>query len=341
MYHHNMFMKKNLLLFFVILVAILAFVATTKGSFFYDNENTHLSQKESQLIITTESVPVLYPHEHKVEDSVFNSDHHIRAISDTLVIQEDIWVTRFETVLENAPMAVLHHAGIILPGQKKRICPNSIRGREIFSVTPDMAASPIEFREPYGVFLPKGTSILLGALFHNPMQPFGPGEAYKDVSVSVVMDIQKDSPTIQKKPLEYYRMHVDDISCPGVVEEEVFIVPPGIEHFVKEGEERNDLNSSRYTFSRSGTLVYMISHLHPWEGGEEVDVYLNGKQVTALVPVRTSSELWSWIIPHVPSVSTRVNPGDTLSITATYSNPNPVPVVGAMGMLVFYFAPDE
>ena len=300
-----------------------------------------LSKKTSQLTIETKPIPILYPHEHKIEDSVFNSDHHIRALSETVIIQEDLWITRFEAVLKNAPMAVLHHAGVILPDEKKRTCPNSIRGREIFAVTPDMAASPVEFEEPYGVFLPKGTSILLGVLFHNPLSPFGPGEAYKDVSVSIIMDIQKDSPAIQKKPLEYYRMHIDDISCPGVVEEEVFVVPPGAKNFVKKGEERNGLNPSRYTFSRSGEVVYMISHLHPWEGGEKLDVYLNGKQIISFIPVHTSSELWSWIIPHISSVSIRVNPGDVLSITATYSNPNPVPIVGAMGMMIFYFAPDD
>lgn len=337
-----LFSGRRIFLLSIVLGVVLGFIAITREDFFdVNNEDAKLSGKTSKIAIETKPVPVLYPHEHKIEDSVFNSDHHIRALSDTVVIQEDLWVTRFEAILKNAPIAVLHHAGIILPDEKKRTCPNSIRGREIFAVTPDMAASPIEFEEPYGVFLPKGTRILLGALFHNPLLPFGPGEAYKDVSVRIVMDVQKDNPSLFKKPLEYYRMHIDDISCPGVVEEEVFEVPAGAEHFVREGEERNGLNPSRYTFSRSGTIIYMFAHLHPLEGGEKVDVFLNGKQLSSFVPDRTSSELWSWIIPHSSSISTRVRPEDVLSITSTYSNPNPIPVVGAMGMLIFYFAPDE
>ena len=164
------FSVRRILLLSIVFVVILSFIAITRESFLYgNNADTQFPNKTSRLTIETKPISILYPHEHKIEDSVFNSDHHIRALSETVIIQEDLWITRFEAVLKNAPMAVLHHAGIILPDKKKRTCPNSIRGREIFAVTPDMAASPIEFEEPYGIFLPKGSSILLGVLFHNPL----------------------------------------------------------------------------------------------------------------------------------------------------------------------------
>lgn len=84
----------------------------------------------------------------------------------------------------------------------------------------------------------------------------------------------------------------------------------------------------------------MGGHLHPWEGGEKVDIFINGELIKSSVPMRTSNNLWSWVTPGYP-VAVSVQPGDEIAIAATYSNPYDIPIIGAMGMLGFYFAPDK
>lgn len=331
-YNHNL--SKYIYPFFAVLVlGMLIFLG-----------NSIKEDKPLQLTIETAPVPILYPHEHELQDSIFDAGHGVWVFSEPIVVQEDTWITKFEVDTGTAPMTVLHHAGIVLPNEPNQICPNSpheIYKKEIFSVTPDMAESPIEFPEPYGIFISKDTPMVLGIMLHNPFPPYGLGEIYYDVSVRVVMDIELDNPSISKKPLEYYRLHIDETPCPGAVYQEVFTVPPFTDNFVKEGGERNGFKPSAFTFTESGEIIYMISHLHPWEGGEQLNVSLNKSNLYTFFPTQLSKELWSWVIPHKRDKVFRVNFGDVLSITSIYSNPEPVPIVGAMGMLVFYFAPDD
>jgi len=337
-------MRVIFLLFLIVIVSTLVFIAVRQGGFYYGAQVSGDIEEAAKLMVKSDTIPILYPHEHKIEDSVGDLDHHIWEFSEPFIVEEDVWITSFELFLENAPLAVVHHAGVAIANEPNQICPNSPHfayKKEIFSVTPDMAASPVVFPEPYGLFLSKGTPLILGVMYHNPLPPFGPGEVYKNVSTGVVMDIQRDNPSLQKKKVEYYRLHIDEFACPGAVYQEVFTVLPHTENFTKHGDVRGEFDSSRYTFSRAGSLLYMVSHLHPWEGGEKLDVFLNKKQIATFLPTRTSSELWSWITPHRTLMSTRVESGEELSITATYSNPNDVSIIGAMGMLVFYFAPDE
>ena len=292
----------------------------------------------SQLIIQADTIPVLSPHEHNVDNSVFDVGHHT-VISKQITVEEDVWVTGFEFVLKNAPQEVLHHAGIYIPDRPNRICPNALYGEEIYPVSSE-TNTPIVFPESYGIFLAKGTQLAAEFMYHNPLPPFGAGEIYKDVSAAIIMSIQKKDSTVVKKSLEYYRIHLDDVPCPGAAREEAFTVPAGAENFVKKSNAGNESDPSRYTFLRSGRIVHSHVHLHPWEGGGKLDVFLNDESITSFVPVRTSSDPWDWDTPH-QQAPIRVKAGDVLSISATYSNPGPVPIRGAMGMFGFYFIPDD
>jgi len=132
-------------------------------------------------------------------------------------------------------------------------------------------------------------------------------------------------------------LRLDDAACKG---REDFVVPAKSGKFIKKGSEDKEFHPARYIFSRPGTIVYMGAHLHLWEGGEKLDVFLNDNLIMTFTPTRTSQEPWSWIIKHTP-LSVRINTGDELSITATYLNNNPVPIGGAMGIMGFGFAPDQ
>jgi len=297
------------------------------------------NESDSKLIIYSKTVPTLYPHAHDIGDSLFDPDHHIRVLSDVLMTQQDFWITSFELVLQNAPSQVVHHAGILIPNEANRTCPNAKYGREIYAASTADVSKPIVFENPYAMFIPKGTPLVLEVLYHNPFEPFGPGEIYENVSASVIMTLQQDDFSSISKTVEYHRIHIEDIPCPGVVDEEVFIVPANTNTFIKESTKDEELDPSFYTFSQSGTITYMGAHFHPWEGQEKLDVFLNNKEIATFLAARVSSELWSWMIPHSQS-SFHVNSGDVISFSTTNSNPNPIPIIGAMGTVVFYFAPD-
>lgn len=321
-----------------IMLMLITLITVMAGVLYLRDARNRSSSDTSELIITTETVPILYPHEHKVDNSVFDLGHHT-VTNKIITISKDTWITGFEFVLENAPQEVLHHAGIFILNKPNRICPNALYGEEVYPVSSE-TNTPIVFSESYGVFLAEGTQLGVEVMYHNPLPPFGAGEIYKNVSSAIVMNVQKSDPAIIKKPLEYYRIHLDDIPCPGAASKEAFTVPAETNNFVKTSDLNNALDPSSYTFSRSGTIAHTHVHLHPWEGGKKLDVFLNDKLVTSFIPVRTSSDPWDWNTPH-QQTSIRVKSGDVLSISATYSNPNPVPIKGAMGMFGFYFLPDE
>lgn len=327
--------------FVVFFVVALVFITATRGSFLSNIKDARHSEETSQLTIETGAMPVLYPHEHKIEDSVSDPSHHLWVSSDILTIEEDLWVTRFELVLKNAAPQVLHHAGIIIPDKPNQICPNASYGEEVYAVGSADVLKPIAFSEPYGLFLSKGTHLSLEVMYHNPLPPFGSGEIYKNISAAVVMDIEKASRGSAKKPVQYYRTHIEDDPCPeGGVHNEVFTIPIGEENFIKKSRQEGKPDPSYYTFSRPGTIVYMGAHFHPWEGQKKLEAFLNEQRVSTFLPTHTSSEEWSWFIEH-SRTSIPVSAGDVLSLSTTNSNLNSVPIIGAMGMIVFYFSPDE
>jgi hypothetical protein len=178
--------------------------------------------------------------------------------------------------------------------------------------------------------------------FQNPMgyfsgrarPPLGPGETYENVSAEIVIDFEKPNTTRRSKPIEFYYLAVKDERCVG---QSVFTVPAHVESYTKTGEPGDN---AHYSFQEDGVVVGMGSHLHAWDGGKRVDVFLNENFIAGFTTQRSSSEPWSWFSPRLfPFL--RVNKGDTISISATYENPSDSPIRGAMGMIGFYFAPND
>jgi hypothetical protein len=84
----------------------------------------------------------------------------------------------------------------------------------------------------------------------------------------------------------------------------------------------------------------MGAHIHAWEGGEKLDVFLNENPLTTFIPKKVSSDPEVWrTLPYIQSVD--LKQGDVLTSTATYSNPYDVPITGAMGMTAFFIHYDE
>jgi len=119
----------------------------------------------------------------------------------------------------------------------------------------------------------------------------------------------------------------------------VFQVPSHSIEFSKKGETIGGLNSAEYIFPQDGTIIHMGGHLHPWEGGESLAVYLNDQSLKEFQPEQISEEPWSWRTAH-SLTSIQVQQGDVVSITANYSNSGAVPILGAMGIVGIFFAPN-
>ncbi|MEX2007999.1 MAG: hypothetical protein WD850_00670 [Candidatus Spechtbacterales bacterium] len=292
----------------------------------------------SKMTIEAERIPLLTPHEHVVGDSLYNPSHHQLVSSDVIVVPEDIWVTGVSFSLTNADAATLHHAILHRLDRSDPVCPN-YAAASVFVFGADGALRQISFTDPYALFLPKDTPLLLQVMLHNPLPPYGPGKEYTNVRPMMTLDVEPATEANNKVPVESYRLHVSDTPCNVTsASGEVFSVPPRTEHFIKKGEEVNGMNSAKVVFPADGTIIGMGAHLHAWEGGEQVDVSVNGNLLETLASEKMSDAPWSWKTAYRYPATIPVRKGDVLSLTATYSNPGPLSIEGAMGMLSVFFA---
>jgi hypothetical protein len=289
-----------------------------------------------QFSVKTNILPKLLPHEHEIRhDSVTDEGHGVTISSPTVLVPEDMWVVGYHTVINHAPYTTLHHNGLWRLDEAHPICPAIAPARHIYVAANDVAQASIEFPESYGMFLPKGTPLVFQAMLHNPLPPLGPGEPYENVSVEVVIEFEKPGATNRVKPLEFFQLALEDAPCDP--KDSVFSVPAGAGVYTKQSK-RDD--NARYTFQDVGVVIALGNHLHAWEGGKSVDVFLNDRAIATLSTQRSSPEPWSWFSPRLfPFLW--INKGDTISISATYENPNDTPIRGAMGMIGFYFSPKD
>lgn len=316
---------------FIVAVFLLIAVLT----FFIYKNNQKLNAEE--IIIKIDTIPELEPHLHTEFDSAGDHGHGILFTSPEYITKKDLWITDIEFELENAPLATLHHAGLVANNEPNQICGKLANyPKEIYAITPDMAEKPLSLPDNYGVFIKKGTPLVMGAMMHNPEPPYGPGETYQNVKASIKITASYE----EKEPIEYYRLFLSDESCPGWSRDEVFIVPPETSSYVKTGSKNERRKHSSITFRQPGKIIYSMSHLHPWEGGEKLEAHLNNELVMNFTPINTDDNLWSWIIPHQKPEDLNFKTNDTLSIKAVYDNPEKHAIRGAMGMLLLYLAYD-
>ncbi len=322
----------------VALVSIGAIKSTRNDADPRDFENTQRLSDDNSAKITlySKTIGTLAPHTHSSLDSILDGGHGevVQLENEGFVINEDTWVTGFRWEIENAPIETLHHFILTRQDKPALLCPNGFSDKEeILTVGSDTLANEFHFPPSYGIFLPKGTPLGLEAIMHNPLPPFGPGGTYKEVRVKVTLFIGEKEQTYT--PVQRVRLSLEDPAC--TPRSSTFDVPAQSTSFVK----KMDSPISKYTFKTAATILLMGAHTHAWEGGERVSVYLNEELLHEFVPKRKNSDPWSWATPATFS-SIRVRAGDTIRITATYSNAHDQPLLNdAMGMIMIAFAPDQ
>ncbi len=316
---------------------IVIFLVLLGGIFFYHLYDVN---KVNKLTITTNPISELPPHPHNPgEDSIEARGHHILTHSDEFITKEDMWIRGFNVNVVNANGNIIHHLYLGRTDKKDSLCPNY--DWQALFVTSEVNMRAQLFFADYGMFIPKGTPLKIFAMLHNPDLPLGPGRKFKKVSAKVTVYYQKNSPFVKHTPVEYHRMHLSDRPCENEEQGEVFAVPSFTPHYTKENSSVNGISTSSYTFPTSGTIIGVGGHFHPFEGGRNVELLLNNRLLYTFTAVEQDSNGWKvWDTPIFPQVF-RVNKNDTISIKANYSNDNPYSVKGAMGMGVFYFAPDN
>ena len=286
----------------------------------------------SRLSIMTTPIEELHTHNHNVGhgDTLASHGHTVDVVSEVFTVPDDMWVTGADLITKNAPQFVIHHIHLVNMSEKDEFCPQL--PQLLFDLGQDSLPSG-EFPEPYGLFLPKGSQLIVTAMLHNPEPPLGLGEEYRNVSVGFKLHVDRFARFHHLKPLSF---HVVALSDQNICNATTFEVPPHSKNFVKASSG----DASTMTLTRGGTIVALGAHIHAWEGGKKLDVFVNDKLVTSFIPKRISETPEVWRTDPYPT-SIRVNPGDRITTAATYDNPFDISEDGPMAMLGVYVSYDQ
>jgi hypothetical protein len=159
---------------------------------------------------------------------------------------------------------------------------------------------------------------------------------YKDVSA--VMTVRGvASGGSRTKPLSIRFLVLSDTSyCNDSPEANTFSIPALRKEYVQQSTTLQGINRGSLTFDGDATLLGFGGHIHAWEGGNALAVYLNNNLLQLITPHQAGAEPWSWKTAPVDR-AVPMKKGDTISLTATYENPNVVPTRGAMGIVGLIF----
>lgn len=314
-------------------VSVFILISIIATGVYLARENTH------SFTIETEVLPYLPPHMHGQGASSFNTAHHFFLRSPTVYTPKDMWVRGMRFSLNGASDTALHHAEFTRRDMRHALCSEN-HGRDLLVVGEDQMYAPfVTFPEGYGVFIPLGTPLHLTAMTHNPMPPLGHGKEYHNVSGEITLTLAKENEVL--RPIEFYALHLAEMPCVGTAQGFTFTVPAQTDSFTfgHTLPQESDLASS-LTFSEAGSIIFMAGHIHGWEGGKYVDVYKNGEHLSRFETKKAENDPYRFDTPFEYS-AIPIEKGDTLAITATYTNPHNMPVSGAMGMLGIFFAPER
>lgn len=306
----------------------------------------HMTHPVTHVRLLTEAVPVLPPHAHELKegtvDSVFDPGHGKMVSSKLYIAPRDMWITDLDVAVAGAPTTVLHHLILFKLGAPNPHCPG-LRDQELFTLGADSPAHT-ELPAPYGIFLKKGEGVYLYGMVHNPEPPRGPGDVYYDVSIG--LDLTVEGGDTRNAPVRFVRLFLDDkpfCDEPTLTEDnraDVFTVPPRSESFVKSADLTDPRDPATYTFKEPGLVLGMGAHMHPMEGGKQVDVFLNEKHLYTFTPQHIPPDPWTWLTSG-RTFAFPVKPGDVLSISSVYTNPHDLPMEDAMGQVVIFFSPER
>lgn len=293
-------------------------------------------QKAKTIRVISNTLPTLAPHEHDDKKNQVGDVGHAEYLYGYATTTEDLWVTDITFSVHNAPMSVVHHSGLFsIADTPDSECPGN-QNIHWYSLRGSDSPSGWTFPRPYGIFLPKGTAMHNLTMLHNARPPAGRGGTYHDVSTEFVLTVLPSGAgrTVPVRAIDIALQ--DQPYCYQSKEGPTFTVPANTPDYKREPTSA-ELDRGRYVFAQNGRIIGADAHTHSWEGGGPIDFLLNGKVLRTYTPERNEEEGRLWLMP-APPLSQAVHAGDAVSITALYHNPGKEPVLGAMGIVLFYYA---
>ncbi len=297
--------------------------------------------KDRSEVIETIHLAELLPHIHADGDSPEDMGHHVDLESAIFVTTRDMYVASGKLEMVNAPEVVVHHIALINRGSADSHC-SLVSGNRLFGAGSDaIHKSSGGFPKETALFIPKGTCLQLTAMIHNPDPPVGPGGTYHDVYARITLFFSQQSPR-DLHLLSYKELYVTDTCAhtPPLPEDfSSFSVPSLHTDYHFSGCDPK-LGISSYIFDRPATIYYLGGHLHGWQGGKELIVMKNDKEMYRFTTRVSSTTPYLYETIHF-ATSTPVNAGDRITLSAIYDNPSRVPLRGAMGGIGMYFSYNE
>lgn len=252
----------------------------------------------------------------------------------------DMWVTGISAQVQNAPYTKLHHLILSTDAGEDPECPGTQIKKDFIAIGQD-TPSTFTFEKPYAMFVPKGTVLEMSTMIHNPKEENEKGTTYFDVEASLTLT-GTYAPPNSFKNIELMRIAVQDTPyCDKDPRGPGFSVPAHSQIFEKKpnitGKDRG-----RIITPYSGTIVSGYGHLHGWDGGKSVTLYVNKEKVhtweTAFLSA-PGEDGREWHTPWVP-MNIRFEKGDELSVASVYTNPSDHDEENAMGAARLFFVKD-
>jgi hypothetical protein len=288
-----------------------------------------------KITITTSPVNELSPHTHDIErDALTDTSHHSKVRAPVFIPDRDLYVTRIEFAIHNAPAVTVHHAGLFSVVDSSSTSTDGI-AEYIINLSSDQFHTPfVTFPSGYALKIPRGTPLVFEAMLHNPLPPVGPGENYRNVSISITLH---EGTGTHYRPVVFRQLsligsddcRLSDSSCT------TFVVPPHVSSYVFRGNERMPYHKT--TLTRAGHIVHMGAHVHGWEGGKLVRLLKNGNIVAEFNSTQSPVTPFLYTTPHYDT-NIAFRAGDEFSIEAISDNNTDSPIRGAMGIVGMYVA---
>lgn len=241
-----------------------------------------------------------------------------------LTVPVDVWITEFSTDFTGESV---HNFYLFIKGTHDAWCPNNPTA--VYSGGTVSAKRPIVFDPPYGVFVKKGTTLILRALYHEDA-----GEAsHANPSFSVHARYEPAEDSTRSIPVSLYFI----TPGPCTYTRPVFPVPAHAKDMLYNSAERP------FVFPEDGRILKAMAHFHAaYTKGisNTVRLFLNNKEIDAYTTTNVGDDA-----ARNPRLLTdqlvEVHRGDILTMHAIFSNPSATPVPEGMAIIGFYFAPQQ
>ncbi len=240
------------------------------------------------------------------------------------VVPEDVWLTEFSTDFSGISA---HNFYLFIKGTRDEWCPENPTA--IYSGGTVSAKRPLTFNPPFGVFIKKGTTLVLKALY---MAPAG-DLPESNISFSVHAEYEPATSSLRTVPIFLHFI----TPGPCAYTRPIFTVPAYANNAIFSSAEKP------FIFSDDGHILKAMAHFHAsYEKGivNTVNIFMNGKMLDSFTTTDVGNDA-----ERNPQLLTdelvRVNGGDILTMQAIFSNPRGTPVAEGMAIFGFYFAPQK